>query len=245
MRQAGVQTIGKELILGLVPLFGLLAGMALLGLLTAVAATVAVGLYLLTGGLLIARSTAVPPGFGWANRVTLLRAIIVVVLAAALFMPGLYVGGSWLVAALAGVALALDGVDGRLARYLDQVSDFGARFDMEVDAALILVLCVGLVAGGIVGVWVVLIGLMRYFFLMGMVFWPWLSAPLPASFRRQLICVWQVASLMIAMLPITPGWLVLTGLVGALVLLVISFAIDVRWLWRQQNHRPPNPWSLS
>ena len=47
-------------------------------------------------------------------------------------------------AALAGFALALDGVDGHLARRFDQVSDFGARFDMEVDAALILVLCIGL-----------------------------------------------------------------------------------------------------
>lgn len=243
MRQPGVQTIAKELALGLLPLIGLLAGMALLELLAPVVIVVAGGLYLLTGGLMVMGSDGVPPGFGWANRVTLLRAVIVVVLAAAMFAPDLYRGGSWLVAGLAGLALALDGVDGQLARQFDQTSNFGARFDMEVDAALILVLCLGLVIGGMVGTWVVFIGLMRYGFLLGMVFWSWLTVPLPESFRRKVICVWQVASLMVAMLPITPGWLAFTGLVGALLLLIASFAIDIHWLWQQRNHRLSKLWS--
>ncbi len=237
MRQAGVQTVGRELALGLLPLSGLLAGMEWLDLLAPTVIAVTVGLYLLTGVLMVIGDKAIPPDFGWANRVTLLRAIIVIVLGAALFAPGLHPGDSWLVAALAGTALALDGVDGQLARHFDQTSDFGARFDMEVDAALILMLCLGLAIGGIVGIWVVLIGLMRYGFLLGMVFRSWLSVPLPDSSRRKVICVWQVASLIVAMLPITPGWLAFTGLAGALLLLTVSFAIDIHWLWQQRNHR--------
>jgi len=238
MRQAGVQTAVTELVLGLLPLVGLLAALALLELLTPLVTAAAAGLYLITGVLLVAGHRSIPSDFGWASRVTLLRVIVVIVLGAALFSPGLYPGGSWLVAALAGFALALDGVDGHLARRFGQVSDFGARFDMEVDAALILVLCIGLVVGGIAGLWVVLIGLMRYGFLLGMVFWPWMSSPLPDSFRRKVICVWQVASLMVAMLPATPGWLAFTGLLGALLLLVVSFAIDIHWLWQQRKSSP-------
>ena len=44
--------------------------------------------------------------------------------------------------ALSAVALALDGVDGQVARRTHTESAFGARFDMEVDAFLILVLSV-------------------------------------------------------------------------------------------------------
>ena len=40
---------------------------------------------------------------------------------------------------LASVALILDGVDGKVARRTRNASAFGARFDMEVDAFLILV----------------------------------------------------------------------------------------------------------
>ena len=43
---------------------------------------------------------------------------------------------------LTAVALALDGVDGRVARRTETVTAVGARFDMEVDAFLILVLSV-------------------------------------------------------------------------------------------------------
>ena len=58
------------------------------------------------------------------------------------------------------VALVLDWVDGQVARRTGTVTAFGARFDMEVDAFLILVLSV-YVAGSF-GPWVLAIGLARY-----------------------------------------------------------------------------------
>ena len=69
------------------------------------------------------------------------------------------------VAALVGlavVALVLDGVDGWVARRTGTVSALGARFDMEVDAFLILVLSV--YVAGSVGPWVLAIGAARYAF---------------------------------------------------------------------------------
>ena len=64
---------------------------------------------------------------------------------------------------LASVALVTDAVDGRVARRTGTVSAFGARFDMETDAALLLVLSTYVARD--LGLWVLAIGLARYVFL--------------------------------------------------------------------------------
>ena len=61
---------------------------------------------------------------------------------------------------LAGVALVLDAVDGNVARRTATASAFGARFDMEVDAFIILTLSVFVAPA--YGAWVLTIGAMRY-----------------------------------------------------------------------------------
>ena len=65
--------------------------------------------------------------------------------------------------ALAAVALALDFVDGQVARRTGTTSRLGARFDGEVDAFLILVLSVYVAPSA--GAWVLAIGAARYAFL--------------------------------------------------------------------------------
>ncbi|MEE4298051.1 MAG: CDP-alcohol phosphatidyltransferase family protein, partial [Pseudomonadales bacterium] len=73
---------------------------------------------------------------GLCNGVTLVR----LGLSSALIAPLFADASGWALIAVALTALALDGLDGWLARREDRVSAFGARFDMEVDAALGLVL---------------------------------------------------------------------------------------------------------
>jgi len=177
---------------------------------------------------------------GWANRVTLLRAVITCVLAGALLRPGLYIEQAGPIVGLVLLALALDGLDGWLARRLDESGAFGARFDMEIDAALILVLCAGLWLSGRAPMWVLAIGLMRPAFLTTGLALPLLAKPLPESFRRKLVCVVQVAVLPAALLPILPGGLRLSLLAAALGALTLSFAIDIAWLIRQRraSHHP-------
>lgn len=171
-------------------------------------------------------------GLGWANRVTLGRGMMVALLAGGLVEPGLLARHAMAFAGLALVALALDGIDGWIARRTATATAFGARFDMEVDALLILVLCLALVALDKAGPWVLAIGAMRYAFVMAGAFLPWLEAPLPESLRRKAVCVWQVAALMLGLLPaVGPAathWLAATALAG----LVGSFAVDVGWLYR-------------
>ena len=59
--------------------------------------------------------------------------------------------------------------------------------------------------------------------------WPWLDGPLPESKRRKLVCVWQVGSLLLCLLPAVGAGLAGPLLALALGLLVWSFAVDVRW----------------
>ncbi len=173
-----------------------------------------------------------PRGLGLADRITLLRASGVAVLAGLPFQATLADPVLWAVVATASLLLILDGVDGAVARRTGTASDFGARFDMELDAFFILVLCLLLWQRGDLGVWVLLVGLLRYIFVGAGLLLPALRAPLPESLARKTVCVVQVVALLISLAPwVSAGWaagIMLT----ALALLVASFAADVRWLLR-------------
>lgn len=179
------------------------------------------------------------PGAGWANRVTLLRTTLVLPVAALLVTPGSIAGSTaWAAVAVATVALALDGVDGAVARRTGTSTPFGARFDMELDAFLILALSAMVWVGTPLGPWVLWIGLIRYAFLLGGWLWRPLRGDLPESFRRKAVCVVQVAALLIALAPVTPPSLDLAACAVALALLVYSFAVDVLWLARNASVEP-------
>ncbi|HEX3972655.1 MAG TPA: CDP-alcohol phosphatidyltransferase family protein [Stellaceae bacterium] len=177
----------------------------------------------------------IPRPFGAANWVTVARAIYAICLLgygiwalAADQVPASTLRWFWVVGALG--ALALDGVDGHLARRLGQTSTFGARFDMETDAATVLGLSLLVWLCDQAGPWVLAIGLMRYIFVAGSWAFPVLAAPLPARKRRQVVCVVQVAGLILVVVPGVPPELASPLCLGALAALVYSFAVDVAWL---------------
>ena len=59
---------------------------------------------------------------------------------------------------------------------------------------------------------------------------PALAAPLPPKKRRRAICVAQVAVLILAVVPSVPSEVASPLCLGALAMLVYSFAVDVAWL---------------
>src|SRR5438105_998134 len=75
--------------------------------------------------------------FGPANWVTTMRAALVALVGGAIGEPRDPAIAAW-AAATAILITLMDGVDGWLARRSGMRSTFGARFDMEVDALLIL-----------------------------------------------------------------------------------------------------------
>ena len=169
--------------------------------------------------------------FGAANGVTLVRATIACGIIASFGAPASQ-DLRWLVAAAAAAAIALDGVDGWLARQRGLATPFGARFDMEIDALTILVLALDLVLQGAVGSWILASGLMRYAFVVASWLWPPLAAPLPPANWRRVCAVAQGATLAIAMVPALPGG-VSSAIAGAgLAIAAGSFGRDIAWLVR-------------
>ena len=174
--------------------------------------------------------------FGWANRATLLRGSLVIVLVALAPFADHLTDSLWLYGWMALLALILDGADGKVARATGSQSDFGARFDMELDALFILGLSVAVLALGKAGPWVLALGLIRYAFVVASHFLDWLNAPLPESFRRKTVCVWQIVTLLVAVLPPVNALFASITLATALALLVWSFFLDIHWLYQRRHH---------
>ncbi|MEM6382654.1 MAG: CDP-alcohol phosphatidyltransferase family protein [Pseudomonadota bacterium] len=168
---------------------------------------------------------------GGGNVVTLMRLALTAVLFGALALPYTQ---SWTPFALAALALSLDGADGWLARRQGLASRFGAAFDMQVDAALALVLALLAWFSGAAPAVVILLGLPHYLFALAQSAWPWLRAPLPARFSRKVICVVQLSVLIALQAPIVGGDLTALLTTLAAIGLIWSFSVDCLWLWRNR-----------
>ncbi|MFJ9538496.1 CDP-alcohol phosphatidyltransferase family protein [Streptomyces sp. NPDC101225] len=217
--------VGAGLQILLLALLGTAIGMGPAGWLTGLAFAVA-SWAVLSRALHRSR----PRSFGPANRVTLGRATLVggvTALVADSFESSppvtLFVG-------LTAIALILDGVDGKVARATGTSTPLGARFDMEVDAFLILVLSVYVSME--FGPWVLMIGAMRYAFVAAARVCPWLNAELPPSMARKTVAAMQGICLLLAASGCLPHLASLGVVLLALGSLTWSFGRDVRWLRR-------------
>ena len=173
------------------------------------------------------------PSFGAANVVTTIRAALTAIVCGC-------IGESSSTAAAAGAVSAataatiLDGVDGWLARRTQMTSAFGARFDMEVDALLILALSILAWRHDKAGAWVLASGLLRYAFIAAGWILPWMQRPLTPTQRARAICVIQIVALLVAMLPsVQPPASTIVAAIGVIAL-VYSFAVDTLWLWQHR-----------
>lgn len=225
---------------------GPLTGLAmLLALLAALAWTAGLG----TGGWLaattygIAVCTALTWGLhrtaassvGPANWVTLTRAML------AAGVTALVTDSFWhrpqvpVLVGLCVAALLLDAVDGYVARRTNTVTALGARFDMEIDAFLILIMSVYVSRD--LGVWVLAIGAMRYVYWLSLWLVPWLPGQLPPRYWRKVVAAVQGIVLVVAAAGVFPRLLVTAAVLGALVLLTESFGRDVWWRWQDRPRR--------
>jgi phosphatidylglycerophosphate synthase len=170
--------------------------------------------------------------FGPANRVTLVRGMLVALIGGTIGLVDGAGPAGWCVFLAAVIALILDGVDGWVARHAGVCSAFGARFDRELDALFLVVLSSLVHDLGKAGAWVLAIGGLRYGFVAARLLWPQLGADLPESTRRKLVCALQGVALTTCLAPVVGQGLasVLAG--GALAALTVSFAVDVAWLNR-------------
>jgi phosphatidylglycerophosphate synthase len=178
------------------------------------------------------RSARLGPA-GWVTLTRATLAVGVAALTAASFERDVAVAT---LVTLACVALALDFVDGWLARRTRTESALGAKLDGEVDAFLILVLSIEVAPSA--GAWVLAIGLARYVFLAAGWVLPWMRAPLPRRDWRKTVTAAQGIALVIAAAGVLPSAASRILLAVALAMLLESFGRDVWWLWRRRDAAP-------
>lgn len=173
---------------------------------------------------------------GWsgpADRVTPARTVLVggCATVAVLALTGVVGPRPWWLVGLAVPALLLDGVDGYVARRTGTATAAGARLDMEVDAALLVVLSSA--AAITQGFWVIAIGAMRYLWLGSGLVLPRLRRELPFRYSRKVVAVVQAVALILSLVPLVPVEVARAGLVLALAGLLFSFGRDAVDLLRQ------------
>lgn len=121
--------------------------------------------------------------------------------------------------------LAMDGLDGWLARTRRMTSELGAHFDMESDALLVMVSCSMLFLSGDWGLWVLSPGLLRYLYVLILWSGAFEEAP-PSTFGRWIFFLFALV-LICSLWPLGP-WTVPVMFVASS-LVVISFSRSLRW----------------
>jgi phosphatidylglycerophosphate synthase len=199
---------------------------------TVAGAVVGIGVVAAAGAAVMART---PRWSGPADRVTLIRVVLIGGCAAigVPILTGALRPRPWLLIALLVPALVLDAVDGLVARRTGTSSADGARLDMEIDAALLMML--SLTAIRSLGWWVLAIGGMRYAFALAGHLRPHLRNPLPYSLFRRVVAGLQGALLAVGLAPVVPLPIARAVVAVALMLLVVSFGRDVIWLERRRG----------
>jgi phosphatidylglycerophosphate synthase len=173
----------------------------------------AVGFVSLMALVTTSRRAWTPSGrFGLANTVTSGRLVLSFAL---VLRPEAWAGHTLALTALA--ILALDLVDGSLARHFDGESRFGARYDMEVDAIFVLSLSCALWSRGVAGAWVLLAGLWRYLFVVIPLVAPSRGGEAPRSLLYRSAYSVMVGCFLVAMIA-PSGWARPIALLGTAVL---------------------------
>ena len=176
-----------------------------------------------------ARRAWTPSGrFGAANAVTGVRLALVFAMMALPFHMRQPWAGLMLMA-----FFTLDGVDGLLARRSGQSSEFGAEFDMETDAFMTAVASLVAVDVGCVGRWMLLVGGMRYLYVV--LTHRVRSEPEP----RRSTARWAFSLLMVGLTAgLTIDWVLFdwAAAIGGLMVL-LSFGRSFAWVF---THRVSN-----
>lgn len=172
-----------------------------------------------------------PPGrrFGVANAITAFRVLLLMVLSTLRVSPR--------AAILLLALLALDGLDGAIARKRDEASEFGAQFDMEADALTVLVAGLVIMVSGTVGAFIALPGLLRYVYAIAIHVAPGSRGEAPRSKLGRRAFVVLMLSLVVCLVPVVPvdGPMAMlsTGLVS------FSFLRCFHWSFGGAEGSPP------
>lgn len=178
------------------------------------------------------------PKLGAANLLTLGRTGLVSMLASLIppLGPGMLL--TWGPIALWAAAVALDGLDGRVARRSSRVTKLGTTLDIEADGLGVLIAAGVAVSNFALPFWFLPLNLLRPIFALG-IWWRLRqgksNSDWPTSATRRYIAGLQMVGLGMALWPGVPSELVLVAASCLTILLICSFGRD----WGVVTDMPP------
>ncbi|MEM9832791.1 MAG: CDP-alcohol phosphatidyltransferase family protein [Bacteroidota bacterium] len=141
----------------------------------------------------------------------------------------------YIILVLGILVLVLDGLDGYYARKYQITSEFGDVFDKETDAFFVLAFGVIIAGLDLAGSWVLLPGLLRYGYVIVLAYVDKPPTPVDYSFRRRFVGMWMMGTLLAPFA--FPVWAYIPCLVAAIVMILYSFAVDLRGSWIKPSIR--------
>jgi phosphatidylglycerophosphate synthase len=160
---------------------------------------------------------------GAANGVTSLRLLLTFgMLACTSFLS------HSVLACLGGIILLADGLDGYLARRFQTTSSFGGYYDMEADAYFVLSMSAVLYLTGLLGGWILLVGLTRYAFVLLKLFIKEKKTIHTRSSLGQFIAVFLMGSLIMGL--VLPKEIYLSLILLASAMVLFSFVRELIWI---------------
>lgn len=143
--------------------------------------------------------------FGPGNTLTILRAVMIAVLAGFLTSPRPEAPLAWLPGVLYTLAALIDLFDGYLARITNHTTRLGQMLDMRIDGLGVLIAALLIVQYGQVPLWYLLVALARYIFLAGIWIRTRLGVPvyeLPPSLSRRPLAGVQMGFMAVILWPL-------------------------------------------
>ncbi len=162
-----------------------------------------------------------------ANIVTLIRLGLVLVMAVFYYRLN-----NFLIASIGLVVLAGDGLDGKIARTRNEISELGEYLDKETDSLFLHIMVMMAVFKNIVWEGTVILGLLRYLFVLTVFF---LGDPTKKERRSRTgryIFVYAAVSLILVFFPLPAVYVPAVILAG--LLLFYSFGKDFLWLFSEK-----------
>jgi len=145
------------------------------------------------------------PTFGYGNRLTLLRGVMIGMLAGFLFAPRPLNALAWAPALLYTSACVLDYLDGYIARITNHATVLGEILDIEFDGLGLLIAVTLAIQYGQIPLWYLILGLGRQLFIVGIWARRRLDLPvyeLPPSDNRRVIAGFQMGFVSVMLWPV-------------------------------------------
>jgi len=176
--------------------------------------------------------SSILPTLGWGNQLSMLRGLIIGLLAGFLFSPIPAMPLAWLIALLYTVASVADWLDGYVARKTDHVTELGQRLDMEFDAMGIAVVSLLAIGFGKLPFWFFTVALARYLFVFGLWWRERAGRPvyeIPPSVHRRIMAGMMMGMMTVVLWPILPA--AMATIAGFIIAVPVLLGFSRDWLF--------------